>query len=329
MPTRLSAQFSDWNLKILMVSTQIQTLRDKLTGSGLGKTVCQFMDYMNVEAGLSENTILSYGRDLLGFAKYCKVHHIREPKHIQPRAVYEYLHKLSRESKSESTINRALVAVKMFLRFGVLTGTLQEDFTSVLEGPKLWQKLPSVTSKEQVMKLLDAPTEQDPYYLRDKAILEMLYATGARASEVAKLRISYINFSIGYLRVFGKGRKERIIPLGKTAMTITKQYIDQLRPELVKRASEDFLFLSRTGQPMDRVDIWRIVKKYALRAGVGKNLTVHTLRHCFATHLLSGGADLRSLQEMLGHVDVATTQIYTHVDQDRLKSIYKQYHPRA
>jgi integrase/recombinase XerD len=312
-----------------MVSTQLQTVRERLPRDGLGEAIGGFMDYLSVEAGLAENTILGYGRDLLGFAKHCKGHGAGKLDHVKPKIVYGYLQSLSKERKSESTINRALAAVKMLLRFGVLTGIVGEDFTSVLEGPKLWQRLPSVCSKEQVLRLLEAPTEDDPYYLRDKAMLEMLYATGARASEVAGLLISNINFSIGYLRVFGKGRKERIIPLGRTAISVTKEYIEQSRSELVKGASGDFLFLSRTGQPMDRVDIWRIVKKYALRAGMPKNLTVHTLRHCFATHLLSGGADLRSLQEMLGHVDVATTQIYTHVDQDRLKSIHKQFHPRA
>lgn len=312
-----------------MVSTQLQTIRERLGRNSLGEAVGQFMDYMSVEAGLAENTILGYGRDLLGFVKYCKVHGAGKLGHVKPKIVYGYLQTLSKTKKSESTINRALVSVKMLLRFGVLTGIVEEDFTSVLEGPKLWQRLPSVCSKEQVLRLLETPTEDDPYYMRDKVLLEMLYATGARASEVAGLRISDINFSIGYLRVLGKGRKERIIPLGQTAMAVTKEYIEQSRGELVKGASGDFLFLSRTGQAMDRVDIWRIVKKYGLRAGMPKNLTAHTLRHCFATHMLSGGADLRSLQEMLGHVDVATTQIYTHVDQDRLKSIHKQFHPRA
>ena len=311
-----------------MVSSQLQTLRDRLGAVDLGPAICQFMDYMNVEAGLSDNTLLGYGRDLLGFAEYCKPQNINELSEVKPKNVYGYLKTLSKAGKSESSINRALVAVKMLLRFAVLTDLITEDFTSVLEGPKLWQKLPSVAGKQQVLKLLEAPTEDDPFYLRDRAILEMLYATGARASEVAGLKISDINFSIGYLRIFGKGKKERIVPLGKTAIAVTKYYIDQLRCELAKETSQDFLFISRTARPMDRVDIWRIVKKYALRAGLGANLTVHTLRHCFATHMLSGGADLRSLQEMLGHVDVATTQIYTHVDQDRLRSIHKQFHPR-
>ena len=221
------------------------------------------------------------------------------------------------------------MAIKMLLRFGVLTGILQEDFTSIIEGPKPWQKLPVVCNKEKVIDLLKAPLPQEEYYLRDKALLELLYATGCRASEVANLKISDLNTSIGYLRCLGKGQKERIVPVGRTAIAACNQYLDEQRPNLAKPHSKDSLFLSRTGRVLDRIDIWRIVKKYALRAGMPKNMTVHTLRHCFATHLLSGGADLRSVQEMLGHVDIATTQIYTHVDHERLKSIHKQFHPRA
>jgi len=311
-----------------MVSTQLQTLHDRLLADPLGTTIGQFLDYLAVEAGLSENTSLAYGRDLVAFVRYCKSQGVSRLEQVKPKLIYSYLRMLSKQKKAETTISRALVAVKMLLRFGMLTGLLHEDFTSILEGPKLWQKLPVVCGKEKVIDLLEAPTEADHFYLRDKAVLEMLYATGMRASEVANLKISNLNFSIGYLRCFGKGKKERVIPIGKVAIEVTSQYLRDLRPRLVKPFTKDFLFLSRTGRAMSRVDIWRVVKKYALRAGMPRNLTVHTLRHCFASHLLSGGADLRSLQEMLGHVDIATTQIYTHVDQDRLKSIHKKYHPR-
>ena len=176
--------------------------------------------------------------------------------------------------------------------------------------------------------LLESPDKKEPYYLRDKAILELLYATGARAAEVATMKISNLNLDIGYLRCIGKGNKERIIPMGKAAIAAVRDYLSELRPRLANVLSEDFLFLSRTGRSLSRIEIWRMVKKYALRAGMPKNLTVHTLRHCFATHLLSGGADLRSVQEMLGHVDISTTQIYTHVDQGRLRKIHKEFHPR-
>ncbi len=313
-----------------MLSVQLQQLRDKLRRSGpLGLTACAFLDYLNIEAGLAENTILAYGRDLTCFTEHCMAQGVRAIEQVQPPVIYAYLHTLSKTGKAETSISRALVAVKMMLRFAILTGSIKEDFTSMLEGPKLWKRLPAVAAKEQVLKLLNAPCEDDPYCLRDKAILEMLYATGARASEVAKMTIPNVNLKIGYVRVFGKGSKERIVPLGKVASRVTAEYIEHLRPQLVKPQSGDFLFLSRTGKCMDRIDVWRIVKKYALRAGMPKNVTVHTLRHCFATHLLTGGANLRSVQEMLGHVDIATTQIYTHVDLDRLRSIHKQFHPRG
>ena len=311
-----------------MVSTQLQTLHDRLLKDPLGTTITRFLDYLTVEAGLAENTRLAYGRDLINFAMYCKTQHVSTLGDIDAKLIYSYLRILSREKKAETTISRALAAVKMLLRFGVLTGLISEDFTAIIEGPKRWQRLPVVCNKQKVIDLLDTPTTDDPFYLRDKALLEMLYATGMRASEVAGLKISALNFPIGYLRCLGKGNKERIIPLGKVAIEVTKLYLQDLRPSLFKPAGGDFLFLSRTGRAMTRVDIWRVVKKYARRAGLPRKMTVHTLRHCFASHLLSGGADLRSLQEMLGHVDIATTQIYTHVDQDRLRSIHKKYHPR-
>jgi integrase/recombinase XerD len=311
-----------------MVSTQLQILQDRLLKDSLGTSIKQFLDYLTVEAGLSANTRLAYGRDLIHFAMFCKTQHINALGDIDAKLIYGYLRALSSEKKAETTISRALVAVKMLLRFGVLTGLISEDFTAIIEGPKRWQKLPVVCNKQKVIDLLDTPTTDDAFYLRDKALLEMLYATGMRASEVAGVKISALNFSIGYLRCLGKGNKERIIPLGKTAIEVTKLYLQELRPNLAKPAGGDFLFLSRTGRAMTRVDVWRVVKKYARRAGLPRNMTVHTLRHCFASHLLSGGADLRSLQEMLFYNDTATTEIYTHVDQERLRSIHKKYHPR-
>jgi integrase/recombinase XerD len=235
---------------------------------------------------------------------------------------------LAKSDRAEASAKRALVAIRMFLRFGKLNGLVDDDFTGVLEGPKLWQRLPVICSKKQVVDLLETPSPKEKYYLRDKAMLELLYATGVRASEVAGLKISDLNLDVGYLRCIGKGRRERVIPLGKVAAAATLEYLKNMRPKLVKSFSGDFLLLSRTGRPMSRIEIWRLIKRYAARAGMPRNLTVHTLRHCFATHLLAGGADLRSVQEMLGHVDISTTQIYTHVDQDRLSEIHRKYHPR-
>ena len=309
--------------------TQENTIRDKLKTLPIGRFVDTFLDYLTVEAGLSPNTILAYGRDLLKFSEYCQSKNVNKIGDILPTTVYGFLHYLSEQGLSENSISRNLVAVKMLIRFGVLTGQAPEDITDSLESPKLWKKLPTVASKDQVFCLLAAPVPEDPYYLRDKALLQILYATGARASEVIGMKIKDANLSIGYARCFGKGRKERIVPLGKTASETITAYLRDLRPQLQKPHSPDVLFLSRTGRAMDRIELWRIVKKYAVRAGMSKNLTVHTLRHCFATHLLSGGVDLRTLQEMLGHADIKTTQIYTHVDNDRLRNIHKKFHPRA
>jgi len=311
-----------------MTSTQVQSVKEILRSLPLGQGVRDFLDYLTVEAGLSQNTVLAYGRDLKDFLKYCKSNRISRLERIEPVHIQKYIRILTRENKSESSVKRCLVAIRMLLRFAKLTGRIQDDFTTILEGPKLWQRLPIVCSKQQVIDLLNAPDASEPFYFRDKAILELLYATGVRASELAGLKISDLNTDIGYLRCLGKGSRERIIPIGKAAITATADYLSELRPKLAKPFSGDFLLLSRTGRPMGRIEIWRLVKKYAIRAGMPKNLTVHTLRHCFATHLLTGGADLRSVQEMLGHVDIATTQIYTHVDQERLRSIHKKYHPR-
>ncbi len=334
-----------------MPSTQIQSVSEQLLCLPMGCLVKDFLDYLRIEAGLSDNTILGYGRDLRGFLGYCKSNKISEVKQIEALHIQHYLRVLAQDEQSESSMKRCLVAIRMFLRFGKLIGFVEDDFSGILEGPKLWQRLPVVCSKEQVIRLLEAPDPSERFYFRDKAILELLYATGLRASELAELRESDLNLDIGYLRCFGKGNRERVVPVGKVAIASVKDYLRELRPKLVKPFSGEILLLSRTGRGLGRIEIWRLVKKYACRAGLrkdelagfgkdvvgslvrgrkgkSKSLTAHTLRHCFATHLLAGGADLRSVQEMLGHVDICTTQIYTHVDQARLREMHKKYHPR-
>ena len=326
-----------------MSSIQTQSVSEKILALPLGQSVKDFLDYLTVEAGLSNNTILAYGRDLKSFLKYCKSNKISRLQQINPTLIQNYLRILTQNQNSESSIKRCLVAIRMLLRFAKLMGLVEDDMTSILESPKVWQKLPVTCSKQQVIALLKAPKPCEPFYLRDKAMLELLYATGIRASELASLKTSDLNLDIGYLRCVGKGGRERIIPIGKAAIIAVADYLRGLRPGLAGRGrpmclprattlgcpySGDFLLLSRTGRPMSRIEIWRLVKRYAMRAGMHRNLTVHTLRHCFATHLLAGGADLRSVQEMLGHVDIATTQIYTHVDQERLRRIHKKFHPR-
>jgi len=312
----------------LMPTVQRQSVVDKLADLPLGRDVRAFLDYLAVEAGLAENTLLGYGRDLIGFLEFCRTRDVSRLKQVQPVVIRDYVRRLVERNMAESSVKRCIVAIRMFLRFAKLTGLITDDFAGLLESPKLWQRLPIVCSKEKVVDLLSAPSPDEPFYLRDRAMLELLYATGLRASELAGLRTSDLNLDIGYLRCLGKGSKERVVPLSKVAIGAATEYLRDLRPRLVRPHSENFLLLSRTGLPLGRIEIWRLVKKYAVRAGLPKKLTVHTLRHCFATHLLAGGADLRSVQEMLGHVDIATTQIYTHVDQERLRRIHKQFHPR-
>jgi integrase/recombinase XerD len=311
-----------------MPSVQRQSVGEKVLSLPFGQHVRDFLDYLSVEAGLSENTVLAYARDLKGFSQYCKSEGISRLQQLKPALIQNYQRILTCQNKSESSIKRSLVAIRMFLRFAKFTGIMEDDFTTILESPKIWQRLPITCNKQQVLSLLNAPSPKEPFHLRDRAMLELLYATGMRASELAGLKVSDLNLDIGYLRCLGKGRRERVIPVGKAAIAATAEYLTTLRAKLAKPNSGDYLLLSRTGRCMSRIEIWRLVKKYAVRAGMPRNLTVHTLRHCFATHLLTGGADLRSVQEMLGHVDIATTQIYTHVDQERLRRIHKQFHPR-
>lgn len=311
-----------------MPSIQTKSVKQKLLHLPLGNTVTGFLEHLAVEAGLSNNTVLGYARDLKGFLEFCQPDALSGLKQVSPLLIQDYMQHLSQTSKSENTIKRFLVAARMLLRYGKLNGMIEDDHSAILESPKIWMHLPVVCSQQQVMRLLLAPDPKEPYFLRDRTMLELLYATGMRASEVAGLKVSDLNLDVGYVRCLGKGARERVIPLGRVAIQICREYLEALRPRLLGTASGAFLLLSRTGRPLGRIEIWRLVKKYAARAGMPKNLTAHTLRHCFATHLLSGGADLRSVQEMLGHVDIATTQIYTHVDQERLRSIHKQYHPR-
>ncbi len=306
---------------------QSKKIGEKLSELPMGQLVRDFLAYLRIEAGLAENTTLAYGRDMVFFLKYCNNNNLKKIENIDPLLIQDYQRRLSESESSEATIKRSLVAIRMFLRYCKLMNLLEDDFTSILEPPKLWQKLPKIADKSKIIKLLDSPDPSEKFYLRDKSILEVLYATGMRASEIADLKCRDINLKIGYLRCFGKGSKERIIPVGKKAVSVVSEYLEKLRPELAKEKSGDSFLLSRTGKPLSRIEIWRIVKKHAVRAGL-KDLSAHTLRHCFATHMLGGGADLRSLQEMLGHVDISTTQIYTHVDNDRLRNIHKKFHPR-
>ena len=311
-----------------MSTIQVNNLLDSLPDNQIGTLIRRFLNYLSIEAGFGTNTVLAYGRDLRDFSSFCAARSVDSIQKITSKDLIDYMHELSSQNKIETSIRRGMVAIKMCLRFAMLEGIKIKDLTTVIENPKQWQKIPTVFNKVQIDKLMDTPVQEDTFYYRDKAILEILYASGMRASEVANLNIKDINTKVGYLRCFGKGNKERIVPIGRIAIEAIGQYLERERPQYENEKSKDSVFISRNGKALDRTNIWRVVKKYASRAGLGKKLSTHTLRHCFATHLLSGGADLRSVQEMLGHANISTTQIYTHVDQERLRNIHKKFHPR-
>jgi integrase/recombinase XerD len=288
-----------------------------------------FLDYLTVECGLSINTLQAYQRDLQRFSDHLGVSLPEEWQRVTADQVVGFLVAEKARGLATPSISRALVAVRMFFRFASSENIITHDVTEHLESPRLWMTLPEVLNHKAVEQLLAAPAVgQDRWPLRDRAILEMLYATGARASEVSDMTLQSVNREVGYVHAVGKGRKERIVPVGRPALEALDAYLTQERPKQDRR-QDPHLFLTHTGRRMGRETLWRLVKKYALRAGVSRRVSPHTLRHSFATHLLEGGADLRVVQEMLGHVDIGTTQIYTHVDQSRLKAIHHKYHPRA
>ena len=293
------------------------------------KPIDAFLDYLTVECGLSVNTIQAYQRDLGRFASFVEADEDDQWRKVRPDEVIDFLMAEKSRGCAVATVSRALVAIRMFFRFLAGEGLTERDITEHLESPRLWQNLPEVLNRKAVDRLLAAPDpKHDRWPLRDKAVLEMLYATGARASEVADLTTESVNTQVGFVRCIGKGRRERIVPVGRRALEALAAYLENERPSLDRRG-EPFLFLTHSGRRLGRESIWRLVKKYVVRAGVSTRVSPHTLRHSFATHLLEGGADLRAVQEMLGHVDIGTTQVYTHVDQSRLKAIHKKYHPRA
>lgn len=296
------------------------------TPSVLGRLIEQFLNYLNVEAGLAQNTLSAYGHDLGLFDRFVSDNGL-SLEAMAPTDIQKFLMLRKEKGLSIASLARNLVAVKIFLRHVYALGRLKRDLAGLIESPKKWHLIPRVLHVQQVDALLATPCEEDPYAGRDQAILELFYACGLRASELCGLTLQDVRLDVGYLRCLGKGKKERIVPIGKTAIASLEEYIDTTRVRLNKHNSSA-LFLSRTGRPIERTNVWRLVVKYARRMGLTGKVSPHTLRHCFATHLLQGGADLRIVQELLGHADVSTTQIYTHVDRDRLKDVHRRCHPR-
>jgi len=287
-----------------------------------------FLDYLQAECGLSANTRQAYFRDLRLFTNFLVDRGLLKClSHLRPNHIESFVQHAKQSGLAVSSICRALAAVRMFCRSLVIQGIIDKDISAGVESPKKWHKLPVVLDDQSAMALLGGAETDKPLAIRNRAILTMLYAAGLRAGELAGLAVTDVNFHLGVVRVLGKGSKERIVPLAGSALKAVQEYLDARR--LNASGDKGRLFLSRSGRSLSREDIYRIVRACARRAGLPARVSPHTLRHCFATQLLTGGADLRSVQEMLGHADIATTQIYTHVDAQRLKSVHKRFHPRG
>ncbi len=295
----------------------------------MNNLVDEFIHFLSVERGLAENTLSSYRRDLLTFIEFLKSKKINSFQEISRADLSDYLFMLRTKGRAPSTISRNLASIRTFCQFMIKEGFINNDPSSELESPKQVKKLPDVLSFSEVEILLNQPDNGCPRGLRDRAMIEMLYATGIRVSELIDLDRTHADINNGYILCVGKGNKERIIPLGSIAIKVLKEYLENVRPNLIKNESETALFVNHHGRRLTRQGFWKIIKKYATKAGVSKSITPHTLRHSFATHLLENGADLRSVQEMLGHSDISTTQIYTQITKKKLKSIYSKTHPRA
>jgi integrase/recombinase XerD len=298
--------------------------------TALADDIAAFRHYLKAERGMAANTVLAYGRDLDRFAEWVAGGGLGD--YLQPtiRDLSHYLGHLRDERLSPASSARHLVALKMFYRFLRLEERAQPAAVELLSSPALWERIPQVLSPESVEKLLAAPLASDRFYLRDRALLETLYATGSRASEVVSLKMADLYLDSGFCKCLGKGSKQRVVPLGRPAIEALRAYLGDLRPKLVRAVPDaEYVFVSRGGRGLTREMLWILVKKYVRRAGLNAKVSPHTLRHSFATHLLSGGADLRTVQELLGHANIRTTQHYTHVDRERMLKIHRRFHPRG
>jgi integrase/recombinase XerD len=293
------------------------------------KTLKDFIYYLAVEKGLAKNTLESYERDLKGFLLYLQKEAVGSVEEIKRSHILGYMAHLRSKGLAASTVSRSLASIRSFFHFLMKERYVQENPANDMESPKQEKKLPKVMSMNEIDFLLKQPDEAKTSGIRDKAMLELLYATGIRVTELIDLCINDVNTESGYIRCLGKGSKERIVPIGTLAIQKVKEYISNGRPKMVKELKEQALFVNQHGHRLTRQGFWKILKKYARQAGINKEITPHTLRHSFATHLLENGADLRSVQEMLGHADISTTQIYTQVSKRKLRDVYERSHPRA
>ncbi len=284
-----------------------------------------FLQYLTVERRLAERTVAAYAADIAAFLRQ----HRGAATAVQPEDIRRHLERLRRAGLSPRSRARRLSALRSFFRFLLAEGLVERDPTALLQQPKMGRHLPAHLSPDEVDRLLAAAATSDPVGLRNSAMLQTLYACGLRVSELVNLPVTAVQLERGFVRVMGKGNKERVVPLGEEARHAVRQYLAGARARLLGNRRSEALFVTRRGRPMSRTRFWQIIRDCALRAGIAKRLSPHVLRHSFATHLLARGADLRAVQEMLGHADIATTQIYTHVEGERLKTIHKQFHPRG
>lgn len=289
----------------------------------------QFLDYLSLERGLSPHTRAAYGNDLSRFLLFLQRKAVTSINGVTRRHVLDYLMWEKDAGLGANSISRRLVAIRVFLRYLQQEGLLTGNVTETMDSPRLWKLLPSTLTPGEVERLLETPRLDRGYGLRDRAVLETLYGTGLRVSELAGLRVEDLHFDASYLRCLGKGGKERVVPLGGQAAAFLRRYIEDLRPRLLRGGTSAHVFLSNRGSALSRKTIWQMIRRVARDAGITKKVSPHTLRHSFASHLLSNNAPLRVIQEMLGHADIATTQIYTHVDASRLHDVHRQFHPRA
>ncbi|MEB7365765.1 site-specific tyrosine recombinase XerD [Staphylococcus borealis] len=289
----------------------------------------EYLKFIQIEKGLSENTIGAYRRDLKKYQIYMQENKIAHIDFIDRQTIQECLGHLIDQGASAKSIARFISTIRSFHQFALREKYAAKDPTVLIETPKYEKKLPDVLDVEEVIQLLETPDLNKNNAYRDRTILELLYATGMRVTELIQIEIDDVNLIMGFVKVFGKGNKERIIPLGDTVIEYLDSYINSVRPQLLKKTVTNVLFLNMHGRPLTRQGIWKLIKQYGLKANINKTLTPHTLRHSFATHLLENGADLRAVQEMLGHSDISTTQLYTHVSKTQIRQMYNQFHPRA
>jgi len=315
-------------------STKMARLRPKINLSTsrakpqFASDIDGFIAYMDLERGLSKNTRENYQRDLDQAAAYLDKHGVSDWRSVNESQISEWLRYLSRRNIAAASLARKLTAIRVFARYLVRENIRSDDFSVLLTGPKLSRRLPETLTAEEITRLMQSPQGGDPASLRDRALMELFYSSGLRVSELASLNIQQVDLDQGFLRVFGKGSKERVVPVGGRASDAVKAYLESGRPHFVKAKTGSQLFLNNRGSSLSRVRLWMIVQSYAKRAGITKAVKPHLLRHSFATHLLSGGADLRAIQEMLGHASIATTQIYTAVESKRLLDHHAKFHPR-